>query len=272
MRLALVLMVLAAAVVGGLAGAVVGYGAGKLRPAKYVGTAYVRAPVADSTCVFFSCPTVSPGPSGIPYVATQALYITTPPLNAKIAAVIHKKKLMKNPPSISVLTANVKAAEVGSSTSIVLTYTAPTAAEAQQAAAAYAGAYLTWANGRAARSLLNLHQSLLKEMAQAHVAHNPQLGAAIRKDIDEVAAARAGLKALPNAATDFGLTPSEVVVKRSGLVTVKSAGIGAFVGSILGVVVLLVFLSRSPDRKLPEEPEESQDVLEAERREPVHRH
>jgi hypothetical protein len=260
MRLALVLTVLAAAVVGGLAGAALGFGAGKLRPARYVATANARAPVADASCTFFSCPTVNPGPTGIPYVASQALYLTTPPTSQKIAGRV-SELLKSQSPTTAALLANVKAAEVGSSTNLVISYTAPTSAQAQQVAAAYANAYVSWSNGRAVRSLRNVQQGLINESKVAKRAGNKSLETVISNNLAGVVTTLAAYKANagPNAATDYGLTASAVPVKRTGLVAGRSAGIGAFVGSIIGVVLLLMFLARSAGDEAMVEPEEEPD-------------
>jgi hypothetical protein len=186
-------------------------------------------------------------------------------------ASIVNKKLGTGSPSTASLMANVKATEVGSSTLIVIAYTAPTSAEAQHVAAAYARAYVGWSNNHAKASLQNVQHRLIAELKAVSRANppNPQLEAAIRRDLGEIRTVQA---ALPNSATAYGLTAADVSVKRTGIVALRSAGIGAFVGSIIGVVVLLLMLSRSPQADSFPEAEEPQDTLDPDRPEPaVHR-
>jgi hypothetical protein len=234
-------MVIAAAVVGGLVGAAAGYGAAKLRPSSYQGTVVVRSPTVDGSCVYFNCPTGTPGPNGIPYVADQAQQIPTPAVAEQVRAVGGA-----NLPPTAELVAHVKAAEIGSSNSIAIAYSSPSAAEARQVTADFALGYTKWSDAQAVISI-NKVLNVLRKQELLAASHN-QSTLQLRTAIQELEAAstvfRAG--AGPNGASSFGATPATVIVKKTGLSPVRAAGVGAFIGSIVGVLILLLLLSRSP--------------------------
>jgi hypothetical protein len=238
--MALALMVIAAAVVGGLVGAAAGYGAARLRPSSYQGTVVVRSPTVDGSCVYFNCPTGTPGPNGIPYVADQAQQIPTPAVAQQVKAVGGA-----NLPPIAELVGHVKAAEIGSSNSIAIAYSSPNAAEARQVTADFARGYTKWSDLQAVSSITKVLKVLRSQELVA--ASNNQPTSQLRKAIQELGAASTVFSAGagPNGANSFGATPATVVVKRTGLSPVRAAGVGAFIGSIIGVLILLLLLSRS---------------------------
>jgi hypothetical protein len=262
MRVALALVVLAAAVVGGLFGAAVGFGAGKLRPPKYVATATVRSPLADGQCFYYSCPVVNPSSSGIPYVLSQAQLIPT-----SAVAQPAQSAWGKTSPSVSQLGANVKAAEIGTSSSIAIAYTAKTAAEAQQGAAAFGNGFVSYENGQAVKSLgkaIAAYTLLLNGNTAAKPPASIPDKASLEKDLATLLSLQTSFTGPggPNAAVNYAPTPADASVKASGLAPVRSAGIGAFVGCILGVIVLLVVLSRSRDDAAPVDQDEEWDSTE----------
>ena len=237
---------LLAACIGGALGGGFGLALSKLRPPRYVGTVTVRAAVADGSCVYFSCPPAEAGNTGIGYVLDQATHITSLSMARAV-----RRTLKNDSPSASHLLANVQAAEVGVSSSVAISFTSPSAREAANVGAAYGNAYVAWSSSQSARSVRAVAEALQGQLKSAEgqgltasqVAETQSTILKLRAAAVLFASGQG-----PDAATDRGLQPSGVVVKRNGLAALRSALVGTFVGSGAGLLLLVLLLRSRPWR------------------------
>src|SRR5437016_5868988 len=65
--------------------AAAGAAAVRLAGASVAATVYVRAPLSDASCLYFTCPQAPPGPLGNAYVVGQASILRSPTIAELVA-------------------------------------------------------------------------------------------------------------------------------------------------------------------------------------------
>jgi hypothetical protein len=224
-----------------IGGAGVGYGLGQRVSRPYTAALEVRSSVADGSCVVFSCPSPAPGPLGIAYVLDQVNTIQESPLAQAV-----QQTLRQNGTKVSVpaLEHNVRAREVGGSTTITIAFSNPSRATAVDAVREYARQYVLAANGGAIKSLQPIKAGLEARLKVAAGSQKAELASEL--DRVEVAMAAYAANQGPNGASPHGAEP---VVTRGGFSERSWSLLGGAIGGLLAIVGIMTLAVKTTRRR-----------------------
>jgi capsular polysaccharide biosynthesis protein len=247
------------------AGALIAVGIVEGKGVQYRASIDVRAPTADATCQYFTCPQPVSTTQGNPYVLDQVNAILSPAL----ANQVHQRV-----PTLTTaqLLNHVCANEIGQSATVRICYQAASKAVAQAVAKTYGTAYVDWSNRQAVTSLTALNNSMLVLWGSLKAPQQSGLrGVTLKGQIDAVQQAIAAFKVNdgPNGAKIFGTdAANQVSTVRSTPSPAKAGLIGAAAGLVLAIGLLLILppLIRRPgsgdDDRTSGEPRSGEDSLD----------
>lgn len=258
------------------AGALIAVGIVEGKGVQYRASIDVRAPTADATCQYFTCPQPVSTVQGNPYVLDQVNAILSPALANQVHQAIPTL-------TTAALLKHVCANEIGQSATVRICYQAASKTDAQTVAKTYGTQYVDWSNRQAVTSLtglLNSMNGLKSSLAQKQ--QSGLRGQTLQSQIDAVQQAITAFKANdgPNGAKIFGTdAANQVTSVRSTPSPAKAGAIGAAAGLVLAIGLLLILppLIRRPSSKDDDHPaggtpgssEESLDLFTAPVDEPV---
>jgi uncharacterized protein involved in exopolysaccharide biosynthesis len=230
------LVVVLFAAVGAVAGYIL---AGRIqRP--YTASVQVRAAVADGSCVAFSCPTLSPGPNGIPYVLDQVNIAQGSTIARQVADSLRLSAVVVSP---AVLQNHIRAREVGGSSTMTLAYTDPSKDKAAAIARVYGQEYVDYANATAVKALAPLTSAIESRLPKAPPSQRADLSTELDRLEIAIAAYKAGYG--PNGAEAYADVPT---VTRGGISRSGWSLLGAAIAGLLGVALVMTFTVRSAGR------------------------
>jgi capsular polysaccharide biosynthesis protein len=257
------------------AGALIAVGVVEGKGVQYRASIDVRAPTADATCQYFTCPQPVSTTQGNPYVLDQVNAILSP-------ALAHQVQRRVPALTTTQLLKHVCANEIGQSATIRICYQASSANDAKTIASAYGQQYVNWSNAQAVSSLTALQSSMNGLWTSLLQAQQSGLrGQTLRGQIDAVGQAIGMFQKGdgPNGAKIFGSdATNQVSTVRSTPSPAKAGVIGAAAGLVLAIGLLLILppLIRRPGSDDDDRPaggtpssEQSLDLFTAPVDEPV---
>lgn len=219
------------------AGALIAVGIVEGKGVQYRASIDVRAPTADATCQYFTCPQPVSTTQGNPYVLDQVNAILSPALANQVHHAIPTL-------TTSQLLNHVCANEIGQSATVRVCYQASSKSVAQTVAKTYGTQYVIWSNRQAVTSL----QALLNSMKglKSSLLGNQKSGLRGQTLQSQMDAVQQAITAFtnqdgPNGAKIFGSdAANQVTAVRSTPSPAKAGLIGAAAGLVLAIGLLLI--------------------------------
>jgi uncharacterized protein involved in exopolysaccharide biosynthesis len=213
-------------------GALAGAAASRLAGPDEAATVYVRAPLSDASCLYFTCPQPPPGPLGNAYVVGQANILRSQTIAQRVAE-------SANTPSAANLLSSLRTSVVSGSNVIAITYTAGSRSTASRVARAFADKYVQWANQKAVLSLAKPLATVQENIQRLPTAtQNSPRAQQLFQAQSQLEAAQAAYQdgEGPDAAQVYGGSPN---VTRVHPTLIRAAGLGAAVGLVIAIAALL---------------------------------